>query len=312
MTGEQARFARLMDLFNDALELSEVEREAFLNERCNGDTALQAEVKALLAQATTTALPPPRPAWEEVLQSMNAPAAPDLTGTSLGHYEIRARLGAGGMGEVWRAWDHKLQRDVALKILPPEFAADPERIARFQQEAYTASALNHPNIITIYEFGSVTKPDGEFAFIVTEFIAGQTLRESLAQPERVRNWRAAVRIATQIASALSAAHTADLIHRDIKPENIMVTANGQVKVLDFGIAKLSRGLKDEGGRMQAAAGNDSQFHPSSCRPHPSLTAPGARLGTIRYMSPEQARCEDLDGRTDIFSLGVVLYELLTG
>jgi serine/threonine protein kinase len=307
----------LKELCNAALELAAHERAAFLDVACDGDARLRAEIESLLAHEDTARDFLAQPAWQEVVAQIQTEPQEDLTGTQLDRYEIRTRIGAGGMGEVWKAWDPKLRREVAIKILPAEFAADPERIARFQQEARAASALKHPNIITIYEDGQVTMPDGALHFIVTEFVEGQTLRDYLAQPNR--SWREGVRIATQIASALTAAHTADLIHRDIKPENIMVQPDGQVKVLDFGIAKGLRiadcGLRIAEAETLPTAQGDSpspQDIPHSAICIPQLTMPGARLGTIRYMSPEQARGEALDARTDIFSCGLVLYELLTG
>jgi serine/threonine protein kinase len=314
MNDEQARFERLMDLYNDALELDETARAAFLDAHCNGDAALRTEVETLLAQAGTSL--PTRPPLDSLVAQMAAELGQDFTGTKLGHYEMRARIGAGGMGVVWRAWDDTLNREVAIKILPAELAADSGYLARFQHEARAASTLHHPNIITIYEVGQAPTPRGTLPFIVTEFIEGQTLRDYLAQPHTKRSWRAAIPLATQTVSALAAAHAADLIHRDIKPENIMVQ-NGQVKVLDFGIAKMigqdegGGGTRDEGGGMRDESEKGTPIHPSSLIPHPS-TIPGARLGTIRYMSPEQARGEVLDARTDIFSFGVVLYEMLTG
>ncbi len=299
---DQKRWQQIEALFQRACEVAPDQRASLLAQACDGDVELRREVEALLKDEFRIKSFLKEPAIARVATEFAA--LESLRGQRIGHYEIRALLGQGGMGEVWKAWDDTLKREVAIKILPQEFAADPERIARFQQEARAASALKHPNIITIHEVGQVTTTHGELYFIVTEFIEGQTLRDYLTQPDR--NWRAGVRIATQIASALSAAHTADLIHRDIKPENIMVQANEQVKVLDFGIAKLSGGMKDE------ASSDCLILHPSFLIPYPSLTAPGARLGTIRYMSPEQARGEAMDARTDIFSLGVVLYELLAG
>ncbi|MBS1811736.1 MAG: serine/threonine protein kinase [Acidobacteria bacterium] len=309
----------LKDVCNAALELPKAERAAYLDVACNGDPALRTEVESLLAHEDTARDFLAAPAWQRVVAQMETEPPADLTDTQLGRYEMRTHIGAGGMGEVWKAWDKQLRREVAIKILPAEFAADPEHIARFQQEAQAASALKHQNIITIHEVGQATTPHGKLSFIVTELVAGQTLRELLAQS--ALSWRDAVLFATQIASALAAAHSADLIHRDIKPENIMVQANGQVKVLDFGIAKLGDGAKERGREGETARRRDAEIgqeiSPSLPRAVPlslssSLTAPGARLGTIRYMSPEQARGEALDARTDIFSCGLVLYELLTG
>jgi serine/threonine protein kinase/tetratricopeptide (TPR) repeat protein len=212
-------------------------------------------------------------------------------GTKLGRYEIREQLGVGGMGEVYLAYDGELHRSIALKILLPEIAHDAQRMHRFIQEARSASALNHPNILTIHEVG---KSDG-LHFIATEFIDGENLREHLKHSRLKLS--DLLDIATQIASALAKAHNSGIIHRDIKPENIMVTRDGYVKVLDFGLSKLTE---------QAAMDPEAPTQPFI------NTEPGKVMGTTRYMSPEQARGLDVDHRTDIWSLGVVLYEALTG
>src|SRR5215471_11003275 len=214
-----------------------------------------------------------------------------VSGTQLGHYEIRSKLGAGGMGEVYLAHDTKLDRKVALKILSSEVAPDPSRISRFVQEAKAASALNHPNIITIHEIDSYESGH----FIATEFIDGATLRDRLRNAPLTAG--AALDIASQISAALAAAHQAGIIHRDIKPENVMIRADGLVKVLDFGLAKLTAG---------------SQSDPEAATQIHSETQPGMIMGTVAYMSPEQARGQAVDRRTDIWSLGVVLYEMLAG
>lgn len=213
-------------------------------------------------------------------------------GTRIGRYEIRRPLGAGGMGQVYAALDVKLDRVVALKLLPAEFASDQKRMQRFVQEARAASALNHPNIITIHEIEDTATPP----FIATEFIDGETLRARLTRPLKLTE---ALDIVTQVASALSAAHAAGIVHRDIKPENIMVRRDGYVKVLDFGLAKLTE-------RANTAADAEA--------PTKALvnTDPGAVMGTVNYMSPEQARGLVVDARTDIWSLGVVLYEMVAG
>src|SRR5215471_145587 len=216
------------------------------------------------------------------------------SGTKLGRYEIRSQLGAGGMGEVYLAQDTRLDRKVALKILPDEVAADPDRMKRFMQEAKAASALNHPNIITIYEIDQT----GSTPFIVTEFIEGLTLRERMRVQPLVLG--EVLNVAVQIAGALTAAHANGIVHRDIKPDNIILRSDGIAKVLDFGLAKLtgqgSQELVDSEAPTRAALATDS----------------GVVMGTAIYMSPEQARGHQVDARTDIFSLGVVIYELLTG
>ncbi|PYS61399.1 MAG: hypothetical protein DMF74_16475 [Acidobacteria bacterium] len=209
-------------------------------------------------------------------------------GTKLGRYEIRSLLGAGGMGEVYLAEDTRLHRKVALKILPADLAANKDRMRRFDQEATAAAALNHPNIAHIYEIGEA---DGVH-FIAMEFIDGDTLRLRLKRGMRLGQ---VLDVTTQAASALAAAHRAGIIHRDLKPENVMLTSEGYVKVLDFGLAKLTeRPIADSA--ASTLIGTD----------------PGMIIGTAQYMSPEQARGLDMDARTDIWSLGVMLYEMITG
>ena len=215
-------------------------------------------------------------------------------GTHLGRYEIRSQLGAGGMGEVYLAQDTKLDRKVALKILPAALSANQDRMRRFRQEAKAASALNHPNIITIYEIEQIDSVN----FIATELIEGETLRQRLrSEPMKLGK---VLDVAIQAASALSAAHAGGIVHRDIKPENIMVRQDGIVKVLDFGLAKLTERTPPESVNPEA---------PTRAVVH---TEPGVVLGTAIYMSPEQARGLQVDARTDIFSLGVVLYEMVAG
>src|SRR2546425_276249 len=212
-------------------------------------------------------------------------------GTKLGRYEIRSKIGEGGMGEVYLARDTKLDRKVALKILPSELATNQDRMKRFVQEAKAASALNHPNIITIHEIDETDSVN----FIATEFIDGETLRERVRHEQMSLN--EVLDFAAQIASALSAAHAASIVHRDIKPENIMLRRDGIVKVLDFGLAKLTQ---PEALTIDTQAATKPLIH----------TEPGRVMGTVAYMSPEQVRGLDLDARTDIWSLGVVLYEML--
>ena len=212
-------------------------------------------------------------------------------GTRLGRYEIRSPLGAGGMGEVFLAQDTNLDRRVALKVLPADVAADPYRMSRFVQEAKAASALNHPGIITIYEIEQIDS----VLFIATEFIDGVTLRDRLRNASMKLG--EALDVATQIASALAAAHTAGIVHRDVKPENVMLRRDGIVKVLDFGLAKLTAHAAEASAATEAAT------------PRLINTEPGVVMGTAIYMSPEQARGLDVDARTDIFSLGVVIYEM---
>jgi eukaryotic-like serine/threonine-protein kinase len=213
--------------------------------------------------------------------------------TSLSYYRIVAPLGAGGMGEVYLAEDTRLRRKIALKVLPESIAQDKERLRRFEQEAFAASALNHPNILTIHEFGA----EGETHYLAAEFIDGETLRNRLQRAPLTLN--EALDIAVQVIQALAAAHEAKIIHRDIKPENVMIRRDGIVKVLDFGLAKLTEVRNEDAETLVQAESNN-----------PQLTMPGTVMGTVAYMSPEQARGNVVDARTDIFSLGVMLYEML--
>src|SRR5512135_746220 len=214
------------------------------------------------------------------------------TGDRLGPYEIVAPLGAGGMGEVYRAHDSRLGRDVAIKVLPAEFAADSDCLRRFEQEARAAGQLNHPNILTVFDVGT---HEGA-PYIVTELLEGETLRERLRQGGLPV--RKAVEIATQIAHGLAAAHEKGIIHRDLKPANVFVTRDGHVKILDFGIAKLAAPKSAQDSEETAAV--------------VEATEAGMMLGTVGYASPEQLRGQHVDHRTDIFSLGCVLYEMISG
>lgn len=218
---------------------------------------------------------------------------PIEAGKEIGRYRIVSKIGEGGMGEVYRAFDTGLERDVALKILMPEVARDADRVRRFEKEAKAASALSHPNILTVYDVGIYE----ETRYIATEIIEGQTLRQRMHGSPL--NLTEAISIAERVASALDAAHTAGILHRDIKPENIMIRQDGIVKVLDFGLAKLT-----EPAPAPAAPEDPTRAHFS--------TEPGLVVGTVSYMSPEQARGQKLDARTDIFSLGIVMYELFSG
>src|SRR5215470_16657733 len=213
-------------------------------------------------------------------------------GSRVGPYEIVSSLGAGGMGEVYRARDTRLAREAAVKVLPGELAGDAERLGRFEREARSASALNHPNIITIYEVGSADS----VSYIAMELVEGRTLREILASgPMPVRRL---LPVAAQIADGLAKAHEAGIVHRDLKPENVMVNKDGFVKILDFGLAKLATPANDGNSQLATLAGPG--------------TRPGMVLGTVGYMSPEQASGEAIDFRSDQFSLGSILYEMATG
>jgi Tol biopolymer transport system component len=288
------RWARIDQLLDEALERPAAERLTFLCEVCGADDDLRREVESLLdahqkAEEKFLNLP----ALDLAAQHLAREAGRSLIGQMFGHYSVLSVLGVGGMGEVYLARDINLERKVALKLLLPQYTSDPARIKRFEREARAASALNHPNIITIYEIGQIE----DRSFIAAEFVDGQTLRD-LISSGRVAA-KDAVEIAIQIASALSATHRLAIVHRDIKPENVMLRSDGYVKVLDFGLVKLIE-QSDSPGRTNASEGDLGK------------TNPGAVLGTARYMSPEQALGQDVDSRSDIFSLGAVLYELLTG
>jgi eukaryotic-like serine/threonine-protein kinase len=237
---------------------------------------------------------------------MNAPQMYLESGYRLGHYEIVSHLASGGMGDVYRARDTRIDRDVAVKVLPPIFASDPDRMRRFEQEARAAAQLAHPNILTLHELGTA---DGH-SYIVTELLEGETLREKLGTPAQsssgIRRSAEAARVplrkaidySIQIARGLAAAHSRGVIHRDLKPDNIFVTADGRVKILDFGLAKLSLPMGEDVSDAKTAARGG--------------TSPGTVMGTVGYMSPEQVRGQELDHRTDIFSFGTILYEMLAG
>ena len=223
--------------------------------------------------------------------------------TMLGAYEIIALLGKGGMGEVYRAKDTRLNREVALKVLPPEFAQDTDRLRRFEQEAQATSALNHPNILTVHDFGM----HDNAPYIVAELLEGEELRAQLdngALPVRK-----AIEYAQQIANGLAAAHEKGIVHRDLKPENLFVTKDGRVKILDFGLAKLT---ERRGEKAKGRLGEDDATLALSPHVAPSLTVPGTVMGTVAYMSPEQVQGKELDHRSDIFSFGIILHEMLSG
>jgi serine/threonine protein kinase len=284
------RYKKIDEIFDVALELEVGERAVYLQQVCGTDSDLRREVESLFEARNEIGNFIQTPAFEEAAKSLAGQQPLTLIGHFIKHYKILSLAGAGGMGEVYIAEDTQLGRKVALKILPAQFTRNPDRIARFQRESRAASALNHPNIITIHEIGQ----DRNLYFIVTEFIEGDTLRKKIGRDKL--NLKEAIEITLQIAGALEAAHTAGIIHRDIKPENIMLRRDGYVKVLDFGLAKLIEKKKISGN------GNHENLS----------TETGMVMGTLSYMSPEQASGQTVDHRTDIFSLGVVFYEMVSG
>src|SRR6476660_1123104 len=287
-----ARFQTIEEIFLAAVEQEPDQVHAFLDTACEGDVVLRREVETLLAsdqragrfiETSSVGLA------TKVIQNQQADS---LVGRTIGHYKISESIGTGGMGEVYLATDITAGRKAALKLLPLRFTGDAERLKRFQQEAHAVVGLNHPNILTVYEIGE----DHSTHYIASELIEGETLRQRLMHGRLEVG--EAVDVAIQVASALAAAHEAGIVHRDIKPENTMLRPDGYVKVLDFGIAKLAESAfaeatADRAGSMTLAETNL-----------------GSISGTVRYMSPEQARGAPIDKRTDIWSLGIVLYEMV--
>ncbi len=304
------RWKQVDRLMQDALDRGPAERAAFLAEACGGDDELRREVESLIGfheRAENFIETPPAEVAADWL------AVKELrSGQTIGHYQLTRQIGRGGMGEVYLALDARLERQVALKLLPPHFTRDAERVRRFRQEARAVSTLNHPNIITIHEIGEAATESGSVHFIATEFIEGRTLREMIRDGGMKPT--EALEVAIQAAGALSAAHAAGITHRDIKPENIMLRPDGYVKVLDFGLAKLGAGNRESGieNRESGMRGQVASPHSPPPTPHSQFsTDPGVVPGTVSYMSPEQALGLEIDPRSDIFSLGVVLYELIT-
>src|SRR5262245_39024230 len=292
--GPPGRWQRIERLFHEALARPLEERAAFLERSCAGDESLRREVNALLESPATANRFLDRDALEVAAGLITVPEMPALSGRRFGVYQLHERIGSGGMGEVYRAHDTRLGRDVAIKILPPGFSADPNRQARFEREARVLAALNHPNIGAVYGFEEGAAESGETVRgIILELVEGETLSERVRR--RPLPIGEALVIAKQIADALDVAHEKGIIHRDLKPANIKMASDGVVKVLDFGLAK--------------TIADDTAFTKTVDAGH---TVEGAILGTAAYMSPEQARGQSVDKRTDIWAFGCVLFEMLTG
>lgn len=279
---------QVKNTFHDALRLESGERGPFLDKACNGDIDFRIEIESLLISLTEAKNFLEQPIIGETPKPDSEWRLKD--GEIISHYRIVSPIASGGMGEVYLAEDEKLGRRVALKILPEDILADRNRLRRFRREAEVISALNHPNILTIFEFGD----DHDVHFFASEFVKGETLRARLIKGRL--SLHDALEIAMQIASALRAAHEAGVVHRDIKPENVMIRYDGYVKVLDFGLAKLTEQVSGD------SVNATKEF----------LSQPGVIMGTVSYMSPEQARARSTDARSDLFSFGVVLFEMLTG
>jgi serine/threonine protein kinase/tricorn protease-like protein len=286
MTAEH--WKKLEELFHDARVLHGEARQTYLVQACGSDEQLRVQAERLIAAHEEESNFLDSPVFCETAELTEAFTRKSFVGQSIGPYAVVSQIGQGGMGEVYLAEDARLSRKVAIKLLPAAFSVDQDRLRRFKQEAQAASALNHPNIVTIHEIGHTAGTH----YIVTEYVEGETLREHIKRGKL--SLAEALEIARQVASALEAAHAAGIVHRDIKPENVMLRGDGLVKVLDFGLAKLAPTTESDKLTL------------------PELTKTGVVMGTVNYMSPEQVRGEKVDQRTDIFSLGVVLYEMVTG
>ena len=286
------RWQKVSDLFHSALRHSPDQRAAFLDQMCNGDLELRSEIESLITSHNSSDSIVEAYPFEAAARLLGEDETDLSVGQRIGQYKILSLLGRGGMGEVYLAYDSKLGRKIALKLLPANFTHDRDRVRRFEQEARAASALNHPNILTIFDIEKIESTH----FIATEYIEGQTLRQRLVSSKMELG--EAMDVATQVASALSAAHQTGIAHRDIKPENIMMRPDGYAKVVDFGLAKLAE-------RNVASSDTESQAFTAV------KTDTGLVIGTTSYMSPEQARRKNVDQRSDVFSFGAVFYEMLT-
>jgi serine/threonine protein kinase/tetratricopeptide (TPR) repeat protein len=282
---------KIDDLLEAALGCAANERAAFLDQACAGDEALRRKLEALLAAHEQAGSFIETPAIAVAAQAL-AEQARSIVGRQLGRYHILSLLGAGGMGEVYRAIDTRLNREVAIKVLPSHLTQDAVALARFEREAQAVAALSHPNILAIHDFGA----EQDIHYAVTELLDGETLRSRLALG--ALPWRAAIVIGVAVADGLAAAHAKGIIHRDLKPENIFLTSDGRVKILDFGLAR----------RKLATTLLNANSTPTVSY----VTEPGLVMGTVGYMSPEQVRGEEVDEQSDIFSFGCVLYEMVAG
>ena len=287
------RWQRIKEIFHAAQERTPAERTSFLKEVCGDDASIREEVEALLTADAGNDDFLSSPAYEFAAGLLASEATEFSAGQKVGPYEILCSLGAGGMGQIYLAHDAKLGRKIALKLISREFATDARRVLRFEQEARAASALNHPNVCVIHEIGIT---DSGRHFIAMEYIQGITLRDQLARG--TYKPLEALQVIIQVGAALASAHAVGIVHRDIKPENIMLRPDGYVKVVDFGLAKLTELLTEQGQPGEA----DTKVR----------TEPRTLMGTVKYMSPEQLREASVDDRTDIWSLGIVLYEMLAG
>jgi len=289
------RLQEVERLYHEALERDAGERAAFLEQACGNDDTLLDEVNSLLAYESEAEKFIEAPAFRVAAEMLSHERLRLAPGQDIGPYKIVSAIGAGGMGEVYRARDSRLGRDVAIKVLPVAFADHRDRLRRFEQEARAAGLLNHPNILAIYELGT---HDGS-PYVVSELLEGENLRTQLRQGPLSQ--RKAVNYALQIIEGLAAAHEKGIVHRDLKPENLFITKDGRIKILDFGLAKLT----------DSAFGSDEDGEALTRHVDP-LTNPGTIMGTAGYMSPEQVRGERVDHRSDIFSFGTILYEMLSG